>query len=72
VRAARKGPVTVFISTYESRNYVAMILKVQKLIATYIVERSSHGYVKKPAAYARAFLDNFQFSPAAPLPPDLP
>jgi hypothetical protein len=34
---AGKGKITVFISTYESRKYVAMILDVQKLIATYIV-----------------------------------
>jgi hypothetical protein len=36
VREARKGQIAVFISTYESRKYVAMVLKVQKLIATYI------------------------------------
>jgi hypothetical protein len=33
---AGKGQIAVFISTYESRKYVAMILKVQKLVATYI------------------------------------
>jgi general stress protein CsbA len=38
---AGKGKITVFISTYESRKYVAMILNVQKLAATYIIEFNS-------------------------------
>jgi hypothetical protein len=36
---AGKGKFTVFISTYESRKYVAMILDVQKLIATYLARK---------------------------------